>query len=192
MLIGSNIKWNFLKVKKSKMKSDFLGNNAASDIEKVPKILLFLKTVPKIVWIQNGNRNFSKVGTGTAVNHKGSTTLVAWLCSVSWNRGGVPGTAGGQRPDGQHGGRSGAHQPASGCPGNTLDKISVADPGPNPDPADPRVFGPPWIRIHRIHVFLGLHGSVSTGSTCFWASMDPDPDPLVRDMDPDPFIMKQK
>jgi hypothetical protein len=28
------------------------------------------------------------------------------------------------------------------------------------------------IRIHRIHVFLGL--------------LDPDPDPLVRGMDPDP------
>ncbi len=29
-----------------------------------------------------------------------------------------------------------------------------------------------WIRIHWIHVFLGLQ--------------DPDPDPLVRGMDPDP------
>jgi hypothetical protein len=29
-----------------------------------------------------------------------------------------------------------------------------------------------WIRIHRIHVFLGL--------------LDPDRDPLVRGMDPDP------
>ena len=36
--------------------------------------------------------------------------------------------------------------------------ISVADSDPNPD------------RIHRIHMFLGL----------------PDPDPLVRGMDPDP------
>jgi hypothetical protein len=38
------------------------------------------------------------------------------------------------------------------------------------------------IRIHRIHVFLGL--------------LDPDPDPLVRGMDPDPgldpSIIKQK
>ncbi len=39
-----------------------------------------------------------------------------------------------------------------------------------------------WIRIHRIHMFLGL----------------PDPDQLVRGMDPDlapdpdPFIIKQK
>jgi hypothetical protein len=32
------------------------------------------------------------------------------------------------------------------------------------------------IRIHRIHMFLGL----------------PDPDPLVLGMDPDPFIIKQK
>jgi hypothetical protein len=32
------------------------------------------------------------------------------------------------------------------------------------------------IRIRRIHVFLGL----------------PDPDPLVRDTNPDPFIIKQK
>jgi hypothetical protein len=32
------------------------------------------------------------------------------------------------------------------------------------------------IRIHRIHIFLGL----------------PDPDPLVRGMDPDPSIIKQK
>jgi hypothetical protein len=38
------------------------------------------------------------------------------------------------------------------------------------------------IRIHRIHVFLGL--------------LDPDPDPFVRDMDPepdpDPSNIKQK
>jgi hypothetical protein len=32
------------------------------------------------------------------------------------------------------------------------------------------------IRIHRIHMFLGLQ----------------DPDPLVRGMDPDPSIIKQK
>jgi hypothetical protein len=31
-----------------------------------------------------------------------------------------------------------------------------------------------WIRIYRIHVFLGL------------LYPDPDPDPLVRGMDPDP------
>jgi hypothetical protein len=35
-----------------------------------------------------------------------------------------------------------------------------------------------WIRIRRIRMFLGL--------------LDPDPDPLVRDMDPDPSITKQK
>jgi hypothetical protein len=35
---------------------------------------------------------------------------------------------------------------------------------------------PTVFRIHRIHIFLGL----------------PDPDPLVRGMDPDPFIIKQK
>ncbi len=34
------------------------------------------------------------------------------------------------------------------------------------------------IRIHRIHMFLGL--------------LDPDPDPLVRGMDPDHSIIKQK
>jgi hypothetical protein len=38
------------------------------------------------------------------------------------------------------------------------------------------------IRIHRIHMFLGL--------------LDPDPDPLVRgmdpDLDPDPSITKKK
>jgi hypothetical protein len=34
------------------------------------------------------------------------------------------------------------------------------------------------IRIHRIHMFLGLQ--------------DPYPDPLVRGMDPDPFITMQK
>jgi hypothetical protein len=34
------------------------------------------------------------------------------------------------------------------------------------------------IRIHRIHMFLGL--------------LDPDPGPLVRVMDPDPYIIKQK
>ncbi len=33
-------------------------------------------------------------------------------------------------------------------------------------------------RIHRIHMFLGL--------------LDPDPDPLVRCMDPDPSIIMQK
>jgi hypothetical protein len=34
-----------------------------------------------------------------------------------------------------------------------------------------------WIRIYRIHMFLGL--------------LDPDTDPLVRGMDPDPSIIKQ-
>ncbi len=34
------------------------------------------------------------------------------------------------------------------------------------------------IRIHRIHMFLGL--------------LDPDPDPSVRGMNPDPSITKQK
>jgi hypothetical protein len=34
------------------------------------------------------------------------------------------------------------------------------------------------IRIHRIHMFLGLQ--------------DPDPDTLVRSMDPDPSIIMQK
>jgi hypothetical protein len=34
------------------------------------------------------------------------------------------------------------------------------------------------IRIHRIHMFLGL--------------LDPDPDPFVRGMDPDPSITEQK
>ncbi len=34
------------------------------------------------------------------------------------------------------------------------------------------------IRIHRIHVFLGL--------------LDPDPDLLVRSMDPDPSIINSK
>ncbi len=34
------------------------------------------------------------------------------------------------------------------------------------------------IRIHRIHMFLGL--------------LDPDLDPFVRGMDPDPSIIKQK
>ncbi len=34
------------------------------------------------------------------------------------------------------------------------------------------------IRTHRIHMFLGLR--------------DPDLDPLVRDMDPDPSIIMQK
>jgi hypothetical protein len=33
-----------------------------------------------------------------------------------------------------------------------------------------------WIRIRRIHMFLGL----------------PDPDELVKDTDPDPSIIKQK
>jgi len=33
------------------------------------------------------------------------------------------------------------------------------------------------LRIHRIHMFLGL--------------LDPDPDPLVGSMDPDPCIIKQ-
>jgi hypothetical protein len=34
------------------------------------------------------------------------------------------------------------------------------------------------IRIHRIHMFLGLP--------------DPDPDPLVKGTDPDPSIIMQK
>jgi hypothetical protein len=37
---------------------------------------------------------------------------------------------------------------------------------------------PAVFRIHRIHMFLG--------------HKDPDPDPLVRGMDPDPSIIKQK
>ena len=41
-----------------------------------------------------------------------------------------------------------------------------------------------WIRIPRIHMFLGL------------LDLDPDPDPLVRGMDPDPDLdpsnIKQK
>ncbi len=36
------------------------------------------------------------------------------------------------------------------------------------------------IRIHRIHMLLGL------------LDPDPDPDPLVKGMDPDPSIIKQK
>jgi len=36
----------------------------------------------------------------------------------------------------------------------------------------------PVFRIHRIHMFLGLQ--------------DPNPDPLVRGMDPDPSIVMQK
>ncbi len=40
----------------------------------------------------------------------------------------------------------------------------VADPDPNPDPSDPHVFG----------------------------LLDPDPDPLVRGVDTDPSITKQK
>jgi hypothetical protein len=35
-----------------------------------------------------------------------------------------------------------------------------------------------WIRIHQIHMFLDLP--------------DPDPDPLVRGMDPDPSFIMQK
>ncbi len=34
----------------------------------------FWKTVLNSVWIRNRNQNFSKVGTGTATNHYGSTT----------------------------------------------------------------------------------------------------------------------
>ncbi len=43
-----------------------------------------------------------------------------------------------------------------------------------------------WIRIHRIHMFLGL------------LDPDPDPDPLIRGIDPDqdtapdPSMIKQK
>jgi hypothetical protein len=32
--------------------------------------------------------------------------------------------------------------------------------------------------------------SGSTGSTCFFGLQDPDPDPLVRGMDPDPEDLK--
>jgi hypothetical protein len=34
--------------------------------------------------------------------------------------------------------------------------------------------------------FAQCGGSGSVGSVCFWASLDLDPDPLVRGMDPDP------
>jgi hypothetical protein len=55
------------------------------------------------------------------------------------------------------------------------------------DTQDRRLIAVFWIRIHQIHMFLGLLDS------------DPivrgiDPDPLVRGMDPDedPSIIKQK
>jgi hypothetical protein len=34
------------------------------------------KTMQNIIWIRNRNFNFSKVGTATAANHYGSTTLI--------------------------------------------------------------------------------------------------------------------
>jgi hypothetical protein len=50
-----------------------------------------------------------------------------------------------------------------------------------------------WIRIHRIHVFLGL---LDPDPDPLVRGMDPDPDPLVRGMDPDPDLdpcnIKQK
>ncbi len=68
----SNIKWN-KKVKNQNLEANFLGNNAAaSNIEKAGFCTIFLK-LPSIVRIRNCK--FSEVGTGTAVNHYGSTTL---------------------------------------------------------------------------------------------------------------------
>jgi hypothetical protein len=54
---------------------------------------------------------------------------------------------------------------------------------PSPQKSNNKYFLPVlWIRIHRIHMFLGLP--------------DPDPDPLIRGMDsdpdPDPSIIMQK
>jgi hypothetical protein len=46
-------------------------------------------------------------------------------------------------------------------------KSSVADPNPDLEP-DTHVLGPTVLRIHM-----------------FWGLLDPDPDPLVRGMDPD-------
>jgi hypothetical protein len=66
---------------------------------------------------------------------------------------------------------------------NLLDQILAETKGPRKGEVEMLVAGPPCqavlrIRIHRIHMFLGL----------------PDPDPLVRGMDPDPdpYIIMQK
>ncbi len=39
-----------------------------------------------IVWIRNRNQNFSKVGTGTATNHYGSTTSLRNLIVAGYKR----------------------------------------------------------------------------------------------------------
>jgi hypothetical protein len=51
---------------------------------------------------------------------------------------------------------------------NRVVQISVADPNPDPDPSDPRVFGPPDPLVR---------------------GMDPDP---ALDPDPEPSILMQK
>jgi hypothetical protein len=62
------------------MRTNFLGNNADSDIEKARFCtnFLLLDNYAKYFWnrIRNQNQNLSKVGTGTATNHYGSTTLI--------------------------------------------------------------------------------------------------------------------
>ncbi len=59
------------------MRSQLTGKLAVSDIEKARFVQSFCswKTVLNIVRIRNRNQNFSKVGTATATNHCGSTTL---------------------------------------------------------------------------------------------------------------------
>jgi hypothetical protein len=44
------------------------------------------KTVLDSVWIRNRNQNYSKVGTGTATNHYGSTTLLRNLTGAGYKQ----------------------------------------------------------------------------------------------------------
>ncbi len=66
------------KVKISKRDDKFRGNNAASSIKKAR---FWFFTVMSMIWIRN--RNFAKVGTGTAINryHK-----VPHHCLKTWSK----------------------------------------------------------------------------------------------------------
>jgi hypothetical protein len=67
---GSDIKCN--KVNNKKREANVLINNTASDIEKAENCSIIVRN-----W--NFYQHFTKVGTGTATNHYGSTTLSAKL-----------------------------------------------------------------------------------------------------------------
>jgi hypothetical protein len=85
---GYNIKWN-KKVKRIKNeRTTFREIKLILTLTRQDFVQLFCfwKTVLDIVWIRNRNQNISKVGTGTATNHYGSTTLLRNLTGAGYKQ----------------------------------------------------------------------------------------------------------